>query len=137
MVEGPPPTAIVVAKATEDRILLRALLRLHHVPAEAEADGATQALKLLRERRITHMVLDSALSDGTAASLIAECRALSPDVQIILLTHGTDHVPESPGLPGPPVVRLVRPFRFQDFAEALGVHRPTARPPGAPERATR
>lgn len=122
------PSALVVARNVDDRILLRALLRIHHVPVVGEADGAAQALPVLREQALTHMVLDSELADGDAASLVAEAQSIRPTLRIVLLTRGPAHIslPTEPGRA--PVVQLVRPFRFGQFREALGTLPGPARP---------
>jgi len=116
-----PLSALVVAKSLDDRILLRALLRIHHVAVDTEAEGAAQALQLLRSRVPTHLVLDSDIADGTIPGLIAEARRLCPLVRIVLLTRSSGHVPLPSEAMGPSVVQLTRPFRFRQFAEAIGV----------------
>ena len=61
-------TAIVVAGDEETRVLLRGLLRLHHFRVEGEAEGATHALELVRDRRPSLMVTDVTLAEGSATA---------------------------------------------------------------------
>ena len=119
MVEELPPSAMVVAKSTEDRILLQALLRIHHVPVVGEGDGAAQALKTLRERRLTHLVVDSDLADGTVAQLVRDALSIAPGLRIVVLGRSSLHTPDLPEGTAGSVVWLTRPFRFSQFAEAL------------------
>ncbi|HYB77740.1 MAG TPA: response regulator [Thermoplasmata archaeon] len=121
MVEELPPSAMVVAKSTEDRILLQALLRIHHVPVVGEGDGAAQALKTLRERRLTHLVVDSDLADGTVAQLVRDALSIAPGLRIVVLGRSSLHTPDLPEGTAGSVVWLTRPFRFSQFAEALGI----------------
>jgi len=116
------PAALVVARNEEDRILLRALLRIHHIPVDGEAPGATQALQRLQERPITHLVVDSDLADGDVPTFVADAQSARPTLRIVVLTRSSTHLPAIPTDPNrPPIVPLVRPFRFRQFAEALGV----------------
>jgi CheY-like chemotaxis protein len=114
-----PPSALVVAKSSEDRILLQALLRIHHVPVAGEADGAAQALQTCRERRLTHMVVDSDLSDGTVSQLVREARSIAPGLRCVVLGRTPGRLPDLPEA-SDGVVWLTRPFRFSQFADALG-----------------
>ena len=121
MADRAPLLAIVVARIPDDRILLRALLRIHHIQVEAETEGAAQAARLVRERNFTHMVVDSELADGTVPELVAEARSIRADLRVVVLTRPNERAPDLPNIPGPPIAYLARPFRFSQFAEALGV----------------
>jgi ActR/RegA family two-component response regulator len=124
MAETSSPAALVVARSTDDRILLRALLRIHHLPVVGEAEGTTQARPFLRQGALTHVVADANIADGTIADLVAEVHHTLPVARVVVLTHPGERVPDLPDGAGPRVVRLVRPFRFSQFAEALGVSSP-------------
>jgi CheY-like chemotaxis protein len=112
-----PPAAVVVAADEEMRILLRGLLQLHRIRVEAEADGATEALRLVREHRPSLLVLDSHLREGTPASLVAGARAIHPGLRCILVAPAAR--PPSVGKDGQADVVLLKPFRIQQFAEAI------------------
>ncbi len=111
--------AIVVAGDEETRVLLRGLLRLHHFRVDAEAEGATHALELLKELRPQIMVADVNLAEGSPSALIGGARAILPEIRVILVAPASrPPVPASdPGLR--PDVVLLRPFRIRQFAEAL------------------
>jgi CheY-like chemotaxis protein len=121
--ESSPPTALVVAADEEMRILLRGLLQLHRVRVEAEASGLTEALRLLREHRPRLVVADSHLSEGTPADLVTGCRTLVPGLRVILVIPASRPPPLLPG-DGAPDVLLLKPFRIQQFAEAIAPPRP-------------
>lgn len=111
-------TAIVVAADEETRVLLRGLLRLHHVRVDGEAEGASHALELVTSRRPKLMVADVNLAEGSPTSLVAEARAIEPELRVILVAPAS----RPPSLPIPeqrPDVVLLRPFRIRQFAEAL------------------
>lgn len=123
--EGAPPTALVVAADEEMRILLRGLLQLHRVRVDAEADGMTEALRLAREHRPRLVVADAHLSDGTPGELLAGTRAAVPGVRVVLVAPSSRPPPQFP--PGlAPDVLLLRPFRIQQFADAIGPPSPPA-----------
>ncbi len=112
-------TAIVVAGDEETRVLLRGLLRLHHFRVEGEAEGASHALELLRDRRPHLMVADVNLAEGSPSSLVEAARALLPSLRVILVAPAS-RPPPAPRDPGPrPDVVLLRPFRIRQFADAL------------------
>jgi DNA-binding response OmpR family regulator len=121
---GASPTAIVVAGDEETRVLLRGLLRLHHFRVDGEAEGATQAIELVRAHRPSLLVVDASLAEGSSTPLVGHARGLSPGVRIILVAPAS----RPPDLPSDPMLRpdavLLRPFRIRQFAEALV-------PPGA------
>jgi CheY-like chemotaxis protein len=113
------PTAIVVAGDEETRILLRGLLRLHHFQVDGEAAGAPQALELLRDHRPSLLVADVNLAEGSPTSLVADARALLPQLRVIMVAPAS-HPPPPATDPGrAPDVVLFRPFRIRQFAEAL------------------
>ncbi len=109
----------------ETRVLLRGLLRLHHFRVEGEADGATHALTLVRDRRPSLMVADVSLVEGSSAALVADARAIHPQLRIILVAPATRPPPPPPDAAHRPDTVLLRPFRIRQFAEAL-------LPPGGP-----
>lgn len=124
-------TAVVVAGDEETRVLLRGLLRLHHFRVDGEADGATQALVLLRDHRPSLFVADVNLAEGSPAALVADARALLPRLRIVLVAPASRPPPiTSPGH-GPDVV-LLRPFRIRQLAEALSPTEPGSDGPSRP-----
>lgn len=116
--EGSGSAALVVAADEEMRILLRGLLQLHRVRVDAEAEGVTEALRLLRERRPPLVVADTHLSDGTPNDLLTAARTIVPGVRVILVAPASRPPPPTAAGVGPDVL-LLRPFRIQQFAEAL------------------
>jgi DNA-binding NarL/FixJ family response regulator len=112
-------TAIVVAGDEETRVLLRGLLRLHHFRVEGEAEGATHALELLRDRRPALMVADVSLAEGSPAMLVADARAIVPSLRVILVAPASRPPPPQTDPAHRPDVVLLRPFRIRQFAEAL------------------
>ena len=123
--EGPSPAALVVAADEEMRILLRGLLQLHRVRVDAEAAGTTEALRLVREHRPGTIVADSHLSEGSAADLVSGARAIVAGVRLILVVPASRPPPAFAKGCQPDVV-LLKPFRIQQFAEAIGPPRPPA-----------
>jgi CheY-like chemotaxis protein len=117
--EGTSPSAIVVAGDEETRVLLRGLLRLHHFRVDGEAEGATQALELLKEHRPSLVVADVNLTEGTAGGLVAETRRLLPATRIVLVAPASRPPPPATDPTRAPHVVLLRPFRIRQFAEAL------------------
>jgi DNA-binding NarL/FixJ family response regulator len=111
-------TAVVAAGDEETRILLRGLLRLHHFRVDGEAEGAAQALALLRDHRPTLLVTDVNLAEGSSTSLVAEARAALPSLRVILVAPSSRPPPTLPAGSGPNVI-LLRPFRIRQFAEAV------------------
>jgi DNA-binding NarL/FixJ family response regulator len=108
---------------------LRGLLRLHHFRVDGEAEGATQALALLRTHRPELLLADVNLAEGSPAALVADARAISPHLRVILVAPAS-RPPPVMGVAGQgPDVVLLRPFRIRQFAEA--VH-PEAVPKPAP-----
>lgn len=115
----PTPTAILVAGDEETRVLVRSLLRLHHVRVDGEAEGATHALELVRGHRPSFMVVDVNLAEGSSTALIADARAILSRLRVILLAPAS-HPPElAPEEAARPDVVLLRPFRIREFAGAL------------------
>jgi len=99
--------------------LLRGLLRLHHFRVAGEAEGATQALELIREQRPTLLVVDVDIADGNAEVVIAQARALAPGLRVILVAPASQR-PELGTAPNQrPDVLLIRPFLLRQFAEAV------------------
>ncbi len=112
-------SAIVVAGDEEIRVLLRGLLRLHHVRIEGEAEGASQALELVRETRPSLLVIDVHLAEGSSGTLIAEAKAAVPTLRTVLVAPASR--PPAPSMSGPaPDAVLLRPFRIRQFVDALG-----------------
>ncbi len=114
-----PQTAIVVAGDEETRVLLRGLLKLHHVRVEGEARGAKAALGLLRQHRPSLVLVDTELADGHWAELLAGTRALGPAYRFVLVSPHALSGPDGEDGSGPDAF-LVRPFRIRAFADALG-----------------
>jgi DNA-binding NarL/FixJ family response regulator len=112
-------TAVVVAGDEETRVLLRGLLRLHHFRVEGEAEGAQEALELLRERRPALLLADVNLAEGSPASLVGDARALLPELRIVLVAPVSRPPPLTAGGTKGPDVVLLRPFRIRQLAEAL------------------
>ncbi len=100
------------------RILLRGLLQLHRIRVEAEAEGLTEAVRLLREHRPTIIVADAHLSDGSATELVRLARSAVPGLRVVLVAPSSRPPPAGPP-DGAPDVVLLRPFRIQQFAEAV------------------
>lgn len=123
-------TAVVVAGDEETRVLLRGLLRLHHFRVVGEADGATQAVDLVKDQSPSVLVTDVNLAEGDITALLDQARQTSPKLRIVLVAPSTRAPPEKEGMRSPDVV-LIRPFRIRQFAEAL---RPSEgpRPPEPP-----
>jgi DNA-binding NarL/FixJ family response regulator len=128
-------TAIVVAGDEETRVLLRGLLRLHHFRVEGEAEGATHALELLRDRRPSLMVADVNLAEGSPTSLVADARAIVPSLRVILVAPASRPPNPAPNPANRPDVVLLRPFRIRQFAEALAPAGSVGAPPGLPASA--
>jgi DNA-binding response OmpR family regulator len=120
--EVSPPSALVVAADEEMRILLRGLLQLHRVRVEAEAEGVMEALRLMRERRPNLVVVDTHLSDGNSNDLLVGAKALVPAPRVILVASASRPPPVFPKGGGPDVL-LLKPFRIQQFAEAIALPR--------------
>ncbi|HTT15892.1 MAG TPA: hypothetical protein VMH49_00825 [Thermoplasmata archaeon] len=116
--DGSSSSAVVVAADEEMRILLRGLLQLHRVRVDAEAEGVTEALRLVRERRPSLVVADTHLSDGTPHELVTGVRAIVPGLRFILVAPASRPPPPAAGASAPDVL-LLRPFRIQQFAEAV------------------
>jgi DNA-binding NarL/FixJ family response regulator len=116
---GSSLTAIVVAGDEETRVLLRGLLRLHHFRVDGEAQGATEALQLLKDHKPALLVADVNLAEGSSTALVSGARSLLPTLRIILVAPASR--PPTPA--GDPTrdadVVLLRPFRIRQFAEAL------------------
>jgi DNA-binding NarL/FixJ family response regulator len=130
--EPSPTAAVVVAGDEETRVLLRGLLRLHHFRVDGEAEGATEALELIRHHRPGLLVVDVNLAEGSPLALLTEARKAVPSIRTILVAPTSRPPPPSTA----PVVDVVllRPFRIRQFAEAL-----TPGPPpsaGAPSAGT-
>jgi len=126
---GSPASAIVVAGDEETRVLLRGLLRLHHFRVDGEAEGATQAVELVRLHRPTLLVVDATLAEGSSTPLVAQARGFVPGIRVILVAPAS----RPPALPNDPIQRpdalLLRPFRIRQFAEALVPGPPAGNPP--------
>jgi CheY-like chemotaxis protein len=124
-----PPAALVVAADEEMRILLRGLLQLHRVRVEAEAEGMTEALRLVREHRPNLVVADSHLTDGTAAELVRGARTVVPELRFILVAPASRPPPPFAKEAAPDAL-LLKPFRIQQFAEAIAPSRGAGPGPG-------
>jgi DNA-binding NtrC family response regulator len=124
-------TALVVAGDEETRVLLRGLLRLHHYRVLGEAEGAHQAIDLLRQTSPAVIVSDVNLVDGTFSDLLEAARAVQPAPRVILVVPSSRPHAAADASSKPDVV-LQRPFRIRQFAEALG--RSAVVPPEAPSR---
>jgi DNA-binding NarL/FixJ family response regulator len=116
---SPSATAIVVAGDEETRVLLRGLLRLHHFRVDGEAEGATHALELLRDRRSALMVADVNLAEGSPSALVADARAILSQLRVILVAPASSPPTPFPDAVHRPDVVLLKPFRIRQFAEAL------------------
>jgi len=114
-------------------VLLRGLLRLHHFRVDGEAEGASQALALIREHRPNLMVADVNLAEGSSGNLVLEARTLAPNLKVILVAPASRPPPSSLDGKAAPDVLLLRPFRIRQFAEALTLK---SGPPGPVEGGT-
>jgi len=127
---GSAHSAVVAAGDEETRVLLRGLLRLHHFTVEGEAEGALQALELIRTHRPGLLVADVNLAEGSPAALVADARAILPTLRVILVAPAS-RPPPVMGVAGQgPDVVLLRPFRIRQFAEAIAPSSPGATPAG-------
>ncbi|MCI4344819.1 MAG: hypothetical protein L3J87_04260 [Thermoplasmata archaeon] len=113
------PTAIVVAGDEETRVLLRGLLRLHHVQVLGEAAGSTAGVGLLRTHHPNLLIADSSLAEGSCASLVAEARDAGPPIRVVVLTPDRRRGLPEMGAKRPDAI-LTRPFRIREFAEVIG-----------------
>ena len=120
-------SAVVVAGDEETRILFRGLLRLHRIRVDGEADGAEQALQLVKDHRPTLLVLDVNLAEGSSTALVADARRIRPELRIVLVAPASRPLPPSQD-GGRPDALLLRPFRIREFEEAVG--------PGSPDPAS-
>jgi len=111
------PDAVVAAGEDETRVLLRGLLRLHHLRVVGEAEGATPALDLVARHRPQVLVVDVNLTEGSATDLVDAAKRALPGVRVILVAH-TGRVTRADGRVPADVV-LLRPFRIRELAEAL------------------
>lgn len=111
-------TAIVASGDEETRILLRGLLRLHHVRVEGEAPGGRGALELIERVHPSLLVVDVDLSEGSWNELLAGARTRVPGLHVILIAPSARPPPPAPPGKGPDVT-LLRPFRIRAFADAL------------------
>jgi DNA-binding NarL/FixJ family response regulator len=111
-------TALVVAGDEETRVLLRGLLRLHHYRVVGEAEGAHQAIDLLRQTSPGVVVSDVNLVDGTFTDVLDVAKAAVPPPRMILVVPSTRPHAASDSLTRPDAV-LQRPFRIRQFADAL------------------
>jgi CheY-like chemotaxis protein len=111
-------TALVVAGDEETRVLLRGLLRLHHYRVVGEAEGAHQAIALLRQTSPAVVVSDVNLVDGTFTDVLEAAHSATPTPRMILVVPSTrPHA--AADAPTRPDAVLQRPFRIRQFAEAL------------------
>jgi len=123
-----PATAVLVAGDEETRVLLRGLLRLQHFHVDGEADGAQKALELVRTYQPGLLVADVNLSEGSPAALVADARAIVPTLRVVLVAPASRPPPVMGVAKQGPDVVLLRPFRIQQFRDAVAP--PAARPPG-------
>ena len=100
-------------------MLLRGLLRLHHFRVDGEAEGAPQALELIRTHHPGLLISDVNLATGSPAALVADARAIDRSLRIVLVAPAS-RPPPVMGVQGQgPDVVLLRPFRIRQFAEAI------------------
>ncbi len=130
--ETTPSGALVVAADEEMRILLRGLLQLHRVHVDAEADGLTTALRLLQERQPGLLVVDSHLSEGNAVELVRAARLARPGLRVILVAPASRPPPAADGAAAPDAL-LLKPFRIQEFADAIAPRAATEPKEAGPE----
>ncbi|HTW55197.1 MAG TPA: hypothetical protein VMG36_01960 [Thermoplasmata archaeon] len=128
-----PPSAVVAAGDEETRVLLRGLLRLHHFRVDGEAEGAPQALDLIRTHHPGLLISDVNLATGSPATLVADARAIDRSLRIVLVAPAS-RPPPAMGVQGPDVV-LLRPFRIRQFAEAIAPPTTTANETVSPSSA--
>ncbi|MFZ1022954.1 MAG: hypothetical protein WAN87_02315 [Thermoplasmata archaeon] len=121
-------TAVVVAGDEETRVLLRGLLRLHHFRVLGEAEGCSQAVQLIQERRPSLLMADVSLSEGSIQSLIRDARAITPTLRIVVVAPASRPPPVSDAQTRPDAV-LLRPFRIHQFADALSPRSGSPSPP--------
>jgi DNA-binding NarL/FixJ family response regulator len=112
-----PPSALVVAGEEETRVLLRGLLRLHRFRIVGEAEGSVRALALIKEQEPTTLVIDTTLSEGDALELVQDAKRTRPNLRVVVVARGAKPI-VLPGMTEPDVV-LQRPFRIQEFAQAV------------------
>lgn len=120
--DGIAPGALVVAGEEETRVLLRGLLRLHRFRVIGEAESCVRAQALLREQPPATLVIDTSLTDGDALELADSAKRLRPATRVVLVARGSRPVAR-PDLIEPDVV-LLRPFRIQEFAQAVAAPPP-------------
>lgn len=113
----------------ETRVLLRGLLRLHHFRVDGEAEGASQAIELVRVHRPALLVVDANLAEGSSQPLVAQARALAPKLRVILVAPASRPPNPSADPAQRPDVVLLRPFRIRQFAEALNPAGGSSKPP--------
>jgi len=108
---------LVVLAVDDDRLVLGSTVAMledlgHDV---MQATSASEALALLRERRIDMMVTDHAMPDTTGAQLIEMARAQTPKLPIVLATGFA----ELPAGIADGLVKLSKPFTQQELASAM------------------
>jgi DNA-binding NarL/FixJ family response regulator len=114
-------SGIVVAGASDSRMLLRGLLRIQRIGVDGDAEGSQQAMELLRRHHPTLMVVDVHLAEGNPFILISDARTLTPKLKVILVASASDP-PNFRARPNiQPDAVLLRPFRIQQFADALAL----------------
>lgn len=123
-------TAVVVAGDEETRVLLRGLLRLHHVRVVGEAAGATQGAELLATYHPKVLVADASLVEGDCAALVETARQSEPTTWIVVITPDRRRPVPTLGATVPDAV-LTRPFRIQEFADVLSTGASVAGSPAA------
>lgn len=117
------PSALVVAGEEETRVLLRGLLRLHRFRVVGEAESCVRAQTLLGDLCPSTVVIDTSATEGDAHELADATKRARPSVWVVVVAR-PPRPAARPGLLAPDVV-LLRPFRIQEFAQAVRPGGPT------------
>ena len=112
------PTAVLLASDGESRVLLRGLLRLQRVRLLAQTDDPREAAELVGTHRPTFLLADAGPFESALAELLRKSRATVPELRVILIAGSARRPVSSKELRETDRV-LVRPFRVQQFADAL------------------
>jgi response regulator of citrate/malate metabolism len=102
-------------------MLLRGLLRIQRIAVDGDAEGTQQAMELVRRHHPTLIVVDVHLAEGNPFTLISAARTLLPELKVILVAAASDPPNLRANTKYQPDAVLLRPFRIQQFAEALAL----------------
>lgn len=130
----PPPTAAetprtVLVVDDDALVLLNTVAMLEDLGHRAiPASSAAEALVILHEAAVDLVITDYAMPGTTGLQLIAEIRALQPDLPAVLAT-GYAELP--PGA-GDRLERLAKPYGLKDLARLIGHAEDGRRAPAVP-----